>query len=162
QIRLSCPSGMIVQAGLDAVCSTLQRPLRAGDLLQPAGARCAPFAAGAMLLQMNREVLSFCRSSAPAAKGPHYKKPSPPPLCCRSSAPLRKGGTTKAEHLSAPLQEQRLAAKDPHTISTPETTNPPCRRVCHIKGSALQLRTGLDDGFGHIELLEVLDEQAGQ
>src|SRR5690554_1450096 len=50
----------------------------------------------------------------------------------------------------------------PHTISTPETTNPPCRRVCHIKGSALQLRTGLDDGFGHIELLEVLDEQAGQ
>src|SRR5690554_2304211 len=61
---------MIVQAGLDAVCSTLQRPLRAGDLLQPAGARCAPFAAGALLLQMNREVLSFCRSSAPAAKGP--------------------------------------------------------------------------------------------
>src|SRR5690606_40287157 len=126
---------MIVQAGLDAVCSTLQRPLRAGDLLQPAGARC---------------------------ERPPLQKAEPPPLCCRSSAPLRKGGTTKAEHLSALLQEQRLAAKDPHTISTPETTNPPCRRVCHIKGSALQLRTGLDDGFGHIELLEVLDEQAGQ
>src|SRR5690554_6233913 len=45
-LRLSCPSGMIVQAGLDAVCSTLQRPLCAGDLLQPVGARCAPFAAG--------------------------------------------------------------------------------------------------------------------
>src|SRR5690606_9649003 len=152
---------MIVQAGLDAVCSTLQRPLRAGDLLQPARARCAPFAAGALLLQRMSNSKIACRSSASLRKG-RTTKAEPPPLCCRSSAPLRKGGTTKAEHLSALLQEQRLAAKDPHTISTPETTNPPCRRVCHIKGSALQLRTGLDDGFGHIELLEVLDEQAGQ
>src|SRR5690606_41739958 len=97
---------MIVQAGLDAVCSTLQRPLCAGDLLQPAGARCAPFAAGALLLQKLSTSRFICRSSAPAAKGPHYKKPSP----LRSAvgaAPRREG---------------------PHTISTPETTNPPRRR----------------------------------
>src|SRR5690606_5468338 len=76
--------------------------------------------------------------------------------------PAAKAPTTKAEHLSAPPVGAALRCESPHTISTPETTNPPCRRVCHIKGSALQLRTGLDDGFGHIELLEVLDEQAGQ
>src|SRR5690606_17095388 len=89
------------------------------------------------------------------------QKPSTSPLPCRSSAPLRKPPPPKP----SPLRSAVGAAprcESPHTISTPETTNPPCRRVCHIKGSALQLRTGLDDGFGHIELLEVLDEQAGQ
>src|SRR5690606_15243198 len=111
---------MIVQAGLDAVCSTFQRPLRAGDLLQPAGARCAPFAAVALLLQKIGEALSCCRSSAPAAKGPHYKKPSP----LRSAV----GAAPRCER--------------PHTTSTPETANPPCRRVCYIKRPALQLRTG--------------------
>src|SRR5690606_16363404 len=87
-----------------------------------------------------------------AAKGPHNK----------SRAHLRSpvGAAPRCEsphHQSrAPLRSSVGAAprcERPHTISTPETTNPPCRRVCHIKGSALQLRTGLDDGFGHIELL---------
>src|SRR5690606_23687353 len=96
-----------------------------------------------------------------AAKGPHNK----------SRAHLRSpvGAAPRCEsphHQSrAPLRSSVGAAprcERPHTISTPETTNPPCRRVCYIKRPALQLRTGLDDGFGHIELLEVLDEQAGQ
>src|SRR5690606_7806479 len=51
------------------------------------------------------------------------QKPSTSPLPCRSSAPLRKGGTTKAEHLSTLLQEQRLAAKGP-IPSAPQKQQP--------------------------------------
>src|SRR5690606_2172855 len=101
---------MIVQAGLDAVCSTLQRPLCAGDLLQPVGARCAPFAAGALLLQMNREVLSFCRSSAPRCERP----PEPPPLCCRSSAPLRKPPPPKPSTSPLPCRSSAPLRKAPY------------------------------------------------